>query len=151
MKKKSQQGDSHWNNKTARQIAKSQTELLREEFESEEEYEQVIRYCPDIADLLASFAARPETTRSQLRILPVLRDPFIGRLFALVVLLSDGFLAMKNARLRSPKVRFFKMANRLPMELQMVLCNRVYCSAREIVRTALSEPAFKKYGRLEKW
>ena len=150
VKKRSQAGDSHWNKKNACEIAQLQTELVREEFESEEEYEQVMRYCPEIAALLSNFMARPQATRTQLRVLPGLRDPFVGRLFALVVLLSDDFVGLKRAG--NPKVkRFFKMACRLPMELQMVLCNRAYGSARDLVRTATSEPAFKKYCGLATW
>ena len=36
----------------------------------------------------------------------------------------------------------------LPIELQMVLCNRVFGAAKGTALTKHSEPAFKKLGRL---
>ena len=44
--------------------------------------------------------------------------------------------------------RFFLIAQRLPLELQMMLCNRAFRSERDIVLKKHSEVAFKKLGKL---
>jgi len=41
-----------------------------------------------------------------------------------------------------------KMAQKLPMELQMMLCNRAFGAANDTVLTKQSEPAFKRLGKL---
>jgi len=45
-------------------------------------------------------------------------------------------------------VRFFCIARKLPLELQMLLCNRVVDSSRQSVLRKHSEPAFKHLARL---
>jgi len=71
-------------------------------------------------NLLTNFACDPVKTRYkvQLELCPNIL-PF--DLFALVVFNSDGFLERKKE-----DERFFKIAGKLPMELQMILCYRVY-------------------------
>jgi len=44
--------------------------------------------------------------------------------------------------------RFFQIAQHLPLELQMVLCNRVFGVEKVMVLTKHSEPAFQKLGKL---
>jgi len=77
-------------------------------------------------------------------------------LFALIVFMCDDHLKFKKQQNdhRQPdfvdnfqaKVRFFSIAKRLPMELQMLLCNRVYSSAEDSVLKKDTEPAFVFYG-----
>jgi hypothetical protein len=89
--------------------------------------------------------------RHQLRLLSEFRNPYIGGVFALVVFFSDEFLTLKTGdkETKSEKAqRFFKIVRQLPMELQMVLCNRMFGSSKELVLTEISEPAFKKLARL---
>ena len=109
---RSQKGNSHWNHKTAYQVAESQNELLRENiFESDEDFERVCRYCPRIAELLAKVvhcASRCHEVPTEDPCQPGLRDRFIGELFALVVLLSDAFVAMKTMHVRSQRCGFFQ-------------------------------------------
>ena len=89
---------------------------------------------PLIANLLESFEADPVTTRQQLKELPELRDPFISDLFALVIFLCDDLLVVNAASsLNFKAARFFEMSRRLPMELQMMLCNRVFGAGKDIV------------------
>ena len=45
--------------------------------------------------------------------------------------------------------KFFQITRGLPMELQMMLCHRVFGAEKDIVLTKHSEPAFKKLGRLQ--
>ena len=107
---------------------------------------------PLIATLIDSFEVDPVTTRQQLRELPELRDSFISDLFALVIFLCDGFL---RVRAKSPTsspfnkaARFFLIVQLLPIELQMMLCNRMFGSRKDSVLTKHSELAFKKLGKL---
>ena len=65
----------------------------------------------------------------------------------LVVFLSDGLLQLKESREGGRKGRFFKIALALPMDLQMVLCNRMFQSQKDFVLTKHSEPAFKNLVR----
>ena len=85
-----------------------------------------------------------------------MRDFFISDLFALVIFLCDDLLtagAESSSSSSSPlnnnkPARFFQVAQLLPMELQMALCNRVFGSCKDIILTKHSEPAFKKLGKL---
>ena len=99
--------------------------------------------------LLEAFRADPISTRQQLRELPHFRGPFISEVFALVVFLSDGLLHVSESTTQqqqheSDARKFFQIAAQLPQELQMVLCNRVFGSGKDLVLTKHSEPAFKK-------
>ena len=83
-------------------------------------------------------------------------DSYIAKTFATIIFLCDGLLSfsplsqeeeqLEPARslLRSNSRRFLHIAQCLPMELQMVLCHRLYLSERDLISRKLSEPAFKK-------
>jgi len=83
------------------------------------------------------------------------RDPFISDLFALVVFLCDDLLTLKavssDPSSSNKASRFFVIAQLLPMELQMALCNRAFGSSKNFVLTKNSEPAFKKLGKVLAW
>jgi len=72
----------------------------------------------------------------------------IPHLFALTVFLSDDYLTLIHevveASRQGGQRRFFVILKRLPMELQMVVANRLYGSAKSFVLTKDSEPAFRK-------
>jgi len=150
-------GSARWNNKTAAEIARLQGTRITFQNESEEEYTRKKRCCPLIASLIDSFDLDPATTRQYLRELPELRDPFIGDLFALVIFICDGLLVVGaessasssfSTNTSKKAARFFQIVQLLPMELQMVLCNRAFGAGKNLVLTKHSEPAFKKLGRL---
>jgi len=61
-------------------------------------------------------------------------DQQATEVFALVVFVSDGLLQIKDTTTPSPAARFFLIARRLPLELQMVLCYRQVESAKEIIQ-----------------
>jgi hypothetical protein len=71
-----------------------------------------------------------------------------ANLFATVVFLCDGFLQGRRGQGGEPPLRFFAMAQRLPMELQMVLCHRVYGSTRDSIISRNSEVEFRKLARV---
>ena len=103
----------------------------------------------EMAELLSNFAADKTRTRLQVRLELKLHRVLAAELFVLVVFLSDGYLDIaKNDAPPpippSPGARFFAMIQRLPMELQMVLCNHAYSLHKDIVTTRDSNPAFKR-------
>ena len=44
-------------------------------------------------------------------------------------------------------IRFFKIAKRLPMDLQMLLCNRTYNSTKDYLPRTVTEGSFKVIGK----
>ena len=140
-----------WSYKTAAEMARFQGSRAKEAGESDEDYLKSKQNGPIIAALLDSFNLDPATTSQRLRELPEFRDSFISDLFALVVFLCDDFLtpcAASSSITFHKAARFFQIAQSLPIELQMVLCNRAFGVGKDIVLTKLSEPAFKRLGRL---
>jgi hypothetical protein len=104
-----------------------------------------------------------------LRSLPEFRDPYIGETFGLIIFFSDDFFTLKadnkastssttttttsrptgRQEEREDKAkRFFRIARKLPMELQMMLCNRMFNSPKDLVLRKDSEPAFKRLAKL---
>ena len=148
-------GGAIWQNKTAAEVARHLGTRDMDYDESKENYMRGRHNGPLIAALLDSFEADPAATRRQLRELPALRDhPFIGDLFALIIFLCEDLLTVRAESSASSAssasnmaARFFKMAQYLPMELQMVLYNRAFGAGKNSVLTKHSEPAFKKLGR----
>lgn len=77
------------------------------------------------------------------------------KLFALVVLMSDEFLepARYSSAIRDKDTpyhrrrRFMCIISRLPMELQAILCNMVFGSAKESIPEGAKEKAFRYWGR----
>jgi len=70
--------------------------------------------------------------------------------YALIVFLCDGLLKLKPAPSSNPAaaVRFFTVAKRLPMELQMILCHRAVGSMKQSILRKDSDPAFKSLARI---
>jgi len=83
--------------------------------------------------------------------------------FALVVFLSDDFLVIKKKSTNADEGmddpnsevnklrRFFRITQVLPIELQMMVCNRLFGSARDLIRTVHSEVAFKRMAQRISW
>jgi hypothetical protein len=77
--------------------------------------------------------------------------------FALVVFHCDEYLMIKKSDAddnvdEKARKRFFLIAKQLPIELQMVLCNRSCGVAKDIILRRHSEPAFKKITwKFMKW
>ena len=104
----------------------------------------------DVATLLKRFKKFPGETRHQVRVELGLVDELAAEMFALVIFFSDGLLQIKkrvNTKSK-PAARFFRIASRLPLELQMVLCCHVMGSAKEIISGKDSEAAFKILAKL---
>ena len=70
----------------------------------------------------------------------------------MIIFLSDDFLVIKKTPVNADEgnddpnklKRFFNITRVLPIELQMVVCNRLFGSARDLIRAVRSEAAFKR-------
>jgi len=97
--------------------------------------------------LLERFKENPLETRHTMRVELGLLDDLAAEMFALVVFVSDGLLKVNITATPSPAARFFTIARRLPLELQMLLCFRQVGSAKEIIFGKDSEVAFKELAK----
>jgi len=100
--------------------------------------------------LLERFKSDAAQTKHFIRVDLGFIDELAAEIFALVVFVSDGLLQI-NSTTSSPAARFFKIARRLPLELQMVLCFRQVGSPKEIIPGKESEVAFKSLARRLVW
>lgn len=69
-----------------------------------------------------------------------------------MVYLLDGYLDLPEKKNDEDKghekaQRFFRLASSLPMELQMILCNRAYEVADLRIKVNNSDMAFRKFAR----
>jgi len=109
----------------------------------------------EAAALIRRLMKDENQTRHEVRLYFQLQPQSQDHLFSLVVFLSEGLLTMKtqpNVMTRNQKRqwnqgrntrRFFGIASQLPMELQMLLCNRAGGSMKQLILTRDSEPMFK--------
>ena len=105
----------------------------------------------EAATLLEGFKSDATKTRHAVRVELGLLDNLAAEMFALVVFVSDGILQIKDTTTATPAARFFSLARRLPLELQMVLCHLVMGSAKEIISGKESEVAFKSLAESLQW
>ena len=107
----------------------------------------------EVVSLLENFMANPIQTRYQIRVELGLRDELAAEVLALTVFLCDDLLQLNSTSAAAPNSitttasRFFVIASKLPMELQMVLCHRVVGSMKQNVLVKDSEVAFKSLAR----
>lgn len=69
------------------------------------------------------------------------------KLVARIVFLCDGLLEIPGGESQHA-ARFFRIAQKLPLELQMVLCHRVMGSAGSNIPGVNSEAAFKSLAKI---
>ena len=101
--------------------------------------------------LLERFTANPALTRHELRVKLGVLDELAAEVFALTVFLCDELLQLKpalavttdNPAAATAVIRFFAIAMKLPMELQMVLCRRAVSSMKQSILHKDSEVAFR--------
>lgn len=101
----------------------------------------------EIVDLLHRLRVDPGRTRDSLRVKFGMTSELVAGLFASTVFLCDGLLSRHPGATATSRGRFFSVVERLPLELQMVICNRVYGSPRNSVLSRHSEPAFRHLVR----
>ena len=174
-------GHNPWNDKSPEEIARVMASRGMWGRETPEEFAASKERAWAIHELLVAYEEDPAGTRVRLWQTKGLREPLIGEVFAMVVFLADGFVTLKETAdpnqapsccgggadsksdsetvvaeerdLHSERAarRFFRISNRLPMDLQMVLCNRLFRSPKDIIGSKLSEPAFVKLSQREVW
>jgi len=102
----------------------------------------------EVVTLLERFQKNPEETRYSVRVELGFLDALAAEMFAMVVFVSDGLLQVKKrVNTKSNAARFFRIASRLPLELQMMLCFRQVGSCKEIIPGKEREVAFKELAR----
>jgi len=101
----------------------------------------------EAVSVLQRFIANPALTRHELRVRLGFTEALAAEVFALTVFLCDGLLQLKPA-IVTTTTRFFAIAKRLPMELQMILCNFVAGSKKQNILRKDSEVAFKSLARI---
>jgi hypothetical protein len=99
----------------------------------------------EVISLLEKFKVNPDQTRNEIR-KELLWFGEEAEFFALVIFLSDGLLEIK-VETSGEAARFFRMARKVPMELQVVLCYRVVGSMRMNIPGEEREAAFKQLAR----
>jgi len=106
---------------------------------------------PLCASLIGEYERDPVAVSLRLRRLPGIREGYIGRTFALVIFVSDGFLVLREDEVPEETQRFFGVCARLPLDLQMALCNRMFGSPRNVVPSRDSETGFRWLARSTTW
>jgi len=139
------------NNRTAAEQGRAMGTATKAEYEMEDDFQRRKINGPLCADLIDEYERDPVAVRNRLRRQPGLREYFIGHLFALVVFHSDSFVVINERTAHSYTRRFFRITSQLPLDLQMVLCNRVFGSPRDIILSRDSEPGFKCLARTTTW
>jgi len=102
----------------------------------------------EVVSLLERFMANPILTRHEVRVKLGVLDELAAEVFALTVFLCDDLLQLKPASNPAAAARFFAIAKRLPMELQMILCHLVVRSKKQNIRLNDSEVPFKSLARI---
>jgi hypothetical protein len=99
-------------------------------------------------ELLERHSVHPVLLRHEMRLELGWLETEAARFFAAVVFLSDGLLRLKVRNfaitMDATRSRFLRIAERLPLELQMVLCHRLVGSSKSTVLGVHSEPAFRE-------
>lgn len=99
-----------------------------------------------VTSLLKKFQDNPRKTRDMIRMRLGGYDELAADFFSLVVFLCDGLLDLQK-QTSSGAVRFFQIASRLPVEIQMILCLRVARSCGENIPVGIREASFKELSR----
>jgi hypothetical protein len=101
-----------------------------------------------VPDILVKFSKYPDEVRRQLRLDSGWFDVQAANLLAPVVFLSDGLLQISRKAKGLPiskKARaFFRIARKLPQELQMILCYRAAGSMRTNIPAKEREAGFRR-------
>jgi len=104
----------------------------------------------EVVTLLERFKENQEETRHAMRVQLGWYDEAASEIFALVVFVSDELLHVKDT-IPTLAARFFNIARRLPLELQMIICHLVVRSPKEIIPGKDSEVAFKSLAESLLW
>jgi len=97
---------------------------------------------PKIISLLEAYQTQPFETVKKLR--SKLQEYDSVSIFVLVVLLADDYYSLKlKTDENHNAIRFFNMMLKLPMDLQMVICNRLFELPKNVIQAKLVNLALK--------
>jgi len=97
---------------------------------------------PKIISLLEAYQTQPFETVKKLR--SKLQEYDSVSIFVLVVLLADDYYSLKlKTDGNHNAIRFFNMMLKLPMDLQMVICNRLFELPKNVIQAKLVNLALK--------
>jgi hypothetical protein len=108
----------------------------------------------EVVSLLESFKEDQFRTRQEIRKELGLLNQLAAELFNLIVLQCDGYLQVREGEkeidddetdIEIKTKKFFGIATRLPMELQGLLCHRVFDSAKDNVTSKDFNKAFDEF------
>jgi len=139
------------NDRTAAEQGRAMDARTKRAVDTEEDHQRKKTYGPLCADLIDQYEGDPVAVRHRLRRQRGVREDFIGHLFALVVFHTDNFVVIRENEVHADTRRFFTICARFPLDLQMLLCNRAFGSAKDIVPSRDSEPGFKWLARTTSW
>jgi ankyrin repeat protein len=97
----------------------------------------------EIVSLLMKFCDNPAQTQHIVRMDLGLPGALASGLFALLVFIRKDLLQQKIAIADSNSASSFTIAKKLPTELQMTVCHRVYRSGRDTIPSKDSETSLK--------
>ena len=109
--------------------------------------EDLMKRRTEIASLLERFKVDPVQTRHEVRVELGWIEELAAEIFALVVFTCDGLLEIEELNL-SGGARFFRIAKKLPMKLQVIICHCVVGSPGESIRVPLRERGFRELAKL---
>jgi len=113
-----------------------------------EKVDSKFRVTPRMKDILDRLALNPNKLRQELRIKHGFSQQDATDLFASVVFLCDGLLTFNTHAITTCGTPFFFLImKKLPMELQMIICHRVYGSPKDSIPSHNSEPAFQRLAK----
>jgi len=103
-----------------------------------------LQKCERIHTLLVDYEANRNLVRHKLRLEEEYPDAYSHHLYALIIFICDGLLKIKSGGHRQQNrdvLRFYGITKRLPMELQMMLCNRVQEFGRDYIKVKFTQPS----------
>jgi len=143
-------------------VGAAQMSTTQETWDWEQPSDAVRRWenCPLIAALITDYLQDPVAVKTRLGKELQAPEKLAGSYFALVVLLSDRFLALRHQEDAGDdrrdmeevnSARFLAFALRLPFDLQMVLCSVAAASSKTVILSKFSEPAFRFLAKPSTW
>ena len=101
----------------------------------------------ELLSLVTILRDDPARARLEAKLGFPLQLELVAELFAVVIFLSDGLLQVKTDYQQpsaDKMVRFLIISQQLPMELQMLLCHRVFDSNQDNITSIQAETGFKQ-------
>lgn len=97
----------------------------------------------EVISLLERYKKNKNQVVHELRLELGRREEVAATVFSIVIFHCDGLLSLKIQTKNEKFSRFFKIAQQLSMDLQMLLCSRVVNSTKDFIAKKHSEAAFK--------